>query len=217
MTLAEQFELLVGKTGRSVREIEQSAGVPVDTLRNILRGVSNDPGVAKVHKLARALGTTLDGIFGDQGGPEEAVELPILFNTGGGPFLPTERYAQTVLGEFPAVPIRNVPISEQWYENLIGESVNRRIPSGSLMHVVSSRATSYYHNNIVIVERSRFGGSLLERTAKVIKFANTGHELWPDSTDPEWQEPIVLNDNLKDETMTAEIVGVVKQAIIRLS
>lgn len=46
--------------------------------------------------------------------------------------------------------------------------------------------------DLVIVERKRFGGQMIERTAKRVRQTADGYELWPESTDPAHQEPIRL-------------------------
>ncbi len=47
--------------------------------------------------------------------------------------------------------------------------------------------------DLVIVERSRFEGQMIERTAKRLRRTADGYELWPESTDPAHQEPIKLH------------------------
>lgn len=46
--------------------------------------------------------------------------------------------------------------------------------------------------DLVIVERRRYDGQMVERTAKRVRLAADGFELWPESTDPAHQEPIRL-------------------------
>lgn len=47
--------------------------------------------------------------------------------------------------------------------------------------------------DLVIVEKSRFEGQMIERTAKRLRRTADGYELWPESTDPAHQEPIKLD------------------------
>lgn len=47
--------------------------------------------------------------------------------------------------------------------------------------------------DLVIVERRRYEGQMVERTAKRLRRTADGFELWPESTDPNHQEPIKLN------------------------
>lgn len=52
--------------------------------------------------------------------------------------------------------------------------------------------------DLVIVERRRFAGQMVERTAKRLKKTAKGMELWPESFEPEHQEPIALYEPHED-------------------
>lgn len=56
--------------------------------------------------------------------------------------------------------------------------------------------------DLAVVERRRFGGQMVERTAKRVRLAADGFELWPESTDPAHQEPIRLYRPNGDEEVT---------------
>lgn len=60
-------------------------------------------------------------------------------------------------------------------------------------------------NDLVIVERSRYDGQMIERTAKRIRQTADGYELWPESNDPAHQIPIKLNSANDDENV--RIIG----------
>jgi hypothetical protein len=47
---------------------------------------------------------------------------------------------------------------------------------------------------LVVVERSRYGGQMIERTAKRLKQGPKGLELWPESFEEEHQGPISLSE-----------------------
>lgn len=59
--------------------------------------------------------------------------------------------------------------------------------------------------DLVIVERWRFGGQMVERTAKRLRKSAKGIELWPESFEPEHQEPIALYE--PDEDVDVRIVA----------
>jgi transcriptional regulator with XRE-family HTH domain len=59
--------------------------------------------------------------------------------------------------------------------------------------------------DLAVVERRRFGGQMVERTAKRVRLAADGFELWPESTDPQHQEPIRLYRPTGDEEI--EVIG----------
>jgi transcriptional regulator with XRE-family HTH domain len=62
-----------------------------------------------------------------------------------------------------------------------------------------------FEDDLVIVQRSRFGGQMIERTAKRVRRTSRGTELWPDSTDPAHQEPIALYDSSPE--IEVQIIG----------
>lgn len=61
--------------------------------------------------------------------------------------------------------------------------------------------------DLVIVERRRFDGQMVERTAKRLRRSAKGLELWPESKEPEHQDPIVLYE--PDEDIDVRIMAVV--------
>jgi SOS-response transcriptional repressor LexA len=64
--------------------------------------------------------------------------------------------------------------------------------------------------DVVVVERRR--GPAVERTVKRLKIVGGQFELWPESTHPRWQSPIVVTPNgamHEGDGTTVEIVGLV--------
>lgn len=59
-------------------------------------------------------------------------------------------------------------------------------------------------NDLVIVQLTRHNGQEVMRTAKRVRKTATGFELWPESTDPNHQEPLLLNG---DEDADIQIIG----------
>ena len=59
--------------------------------------------------------------------------------------------------------------------------------------------------DLAIVERKRFDGQMVERTAKRVRQAADGYELWPESNDPAHQEPIRLYRVPDDEDI--QVIG----------
>jgi len=77
-----------------------------------------------------------------------------------------------------------------------GESVNRKAQDGDkiaiLMYEYAPR--TFREGDYVVAERRR--GDLIECTVKLVKGSErTGWELWPDSTDPRYQEPLRLGEH----------------------
>lgn len=103
----------------------------------------------------------------------------------------------------------------QWLEEVVGDSMNKLIPSGSLVHVVDAIEMGYAPTggHIVVVERRR--GHTRERTLKQIERSSDGVKLWPRSTNPKWQSAIELAPDSGEEDVEVQIVGLVIQAIRR--
>lgn len=100
----------------------------------------------------------------------------------------------------------------QWLEEVVGDSINKKIPEGGFAHVVSAIELGYEprEGDFVVVERRRAGGHLRERTIKQIRIGGGGRvELWPMSTNPKWSEPLVLTAGAENEEIEVQIVALV--------
>lgn len=99
------------------------------------------------------------------------------------------------------------PISHQFGLLIDGNCLNKIANHGDrliCLDVIKS-STDVGPNDLVIVERSRFSGQMVERTAKRIRQTADGYELWPESNDPAHQAPIKLNGAQEGETI--RIIG----------
>ncbi len=81
------------------------------------------------------------------------------------------------------------------------------INHGDFVHCVDAVDISYYprHGDIVEVERLRNGGSERELTLKLIEMTPTGYVLRPRSTNPRFQEPLLLNQGLNADEEEYEV------------
>jgi SOS-response transcriptional repressor LexA len=97
----------------------------------------------------------------------------------------------------PAAP--DAPAEWQYAFTVEGTSLDKIAKPGDILvclDCIKSRI-DIQDGDLVIVEWSRFGGQMVERTAKRIRRAISGIELWPESNDPDFQEPLML-DGAKD-------------------
>ncbi|GJD65153.1 LexA family protein [Methylobacterium frigidaeris] len=92
-----------------------------------------------------------------------------------------------------------------------GTSINKVAPDGAYLTCIDTIALGYEvrEGDLVIVERTRDGGHLRERTAKRYRRNGDTHELWPDSSDPHWTSPIVIDPDHEAEDVSVQIVGLV--------
>lgn len=105
----------------------------------------------------------------------------------------------------PALP--DNPLSHQFGLVIDGNCLNRIANHGDrlvCLDIIKS-GVDIHANDLVIVERSRFAGQMVERTAKRIRQTADGYELWPESNDPAHQTPIKLDGAQEGETV--RIIG----------
>lgn len=96
---------------------------------------------------------------------------------------------------------------EQYALKVVGPSVEKVIPDGAFAICVSywEARSGIQAGDLVHVERRR--GDLVEATVKRVRENYDGYELWPESNDPQHQNPVALNEH--DDTESVEIVGLV--------
>jgi transcriptional regulator with XRE-family HTH domain len=90
-------------------------------------------------------------------------------------------------------PHPDYPVEAQYDLVVVGTSINRVAMDGYRLRVVdlAKMGGGYSTGDLVIVERTE--GNLVETTAKRVRRRTTGEEeLWPDSDDPQWQSPLVV-------------------------
>ena len=84
----------------------------------------------------------------------------------------------------------------EWQFSLIveGNCLNKKASHGDRLVCLDTikSGVDVEADDLVIVERKRFDGQMVERTAKRVRQAADGFELWPESTDPAHQDPIRL-------------------------
>ena len=60
------------------KQLSQASGVPLGTINKLMSGVTDNPKLPTVQAIARAMGTTVDGIAGSAAAPENASGMPAL-------------------------------------------------------------------------------------------------------------------------------------------
>ncbi|MCT4654259.1 MAG: LexA family transcriptional regulator [Cohaesibacter sp.] len=106
---------------------------------------------------------------------------------------PTE-YAATVM-------MPGYPQEHQFALTVRGESLNKIAPNGATLHcieLINGGAWDIKEGELVIVQRSKFQGQMIETTAKRVR-KNGNWELWPESDHPDFQEPLKVADYQKED------------------
>jgi transcriptional regulator with XRE-family HTH domain len=114
--------------------------------------------------------------------------------------------------KYPPLPIgpdpRYSPI-KQFALRVRGESMNKTVRDGAYIVCVTwaELGRGPRDNDLVVVERRRDG--LVETTVKRIRLENKKVLLLPDSDDPRWQTPLVLEGGLENDEIAviALVIG----------
>lgn len=176
------------------------------------RGVSPD----QAERYARAYRSTAEWLLfgrGDQTGKPKAsgeITLPIRYEVAASGFLERDELPQRPYGFHTVPSVAPYAGTPQWLERVISDSMDLLLPVGSLVHVVDAITLEYEprHGDIVIVERSRAQGALVERTIKQVVLTPAGPELWPRSHNARHQSAISLHDgDGSSDDLTVQIVG----------
>jgi hypothetical protein len=222
--VADRLDELGRNPFEAARDAELERGFINDLLQNKKRTVKGE----NLKKLAKALDWTVADLL------EEAisapprrqvpltgsdVKLPIRYEVAAGAWHAVDEVADEELGFADAPRIPGYEQFPQWYERVRGDSFNRKIPDGALVHVVDAIAMGYApkHEDVVVVMRRRAGGAFFERSVKQVELSAAGILLWPRSFNEKWSKPLDLTQGLSEgEDASVEIVGKVLRAYIGL-
>ena len=186
------------------------AGLGETYVRDILRGRTR-PTVRNLQKLADAFGVPLSYLTGEE--PESLRmmrggigKVKVKGRVAANAWLSVEDMDFGYDDEEWIPSASGYP--EEWQFGLIveGNCLNKIAHHGDRLVCldVILASVSIKENDLVIVERSRFAGQMIERTAKRVRQAADGFELWPESTDPAHQHPIKLYQDTEDQV---QVIG----------
>jgi SOS-response transcriptional repressor LexA len=98
------------------------------------------------------------------------------------------------------------PTTEQWAEQIEGDSIDKLYPHGSFIHVVSviGSGVELKSGHLVVVQR--WDGHKRERTVKRVFRNGDAFEMVGESNNPRWNKPFTLPDT---DDQTVEVVGIV--------
>lgn len=230
--IAERLDAL----GLSEREASLAAFGNGGTLRNMRTGSSKNPGVDTFQKLAPVLKVAPAWLaFGDEAeaggrvhaladyrqkpGRAPAATVPLVGEVAAGRWLDVDQAVDEPLysdGPIPADPAHAPEL--QFAVQVRGTSINRVAKDGAILVCLDVQRARLKPKDasLVVVERRRHGGSEIERTVKRLRIDGAVHSLWPDSTDPKWQDAIDLSTDDGDETVQVQIIGLVSLVVERL-
>jgi hypothetical protein len=142
--------------------------------------------------------------------------LPIRHRVQAGAWLQADLYRHHDYGEGPIPADPRLPVESQWLEEVVGESMNRVLPSGALIHVFDAIAIDYTprDGDLVVVERSRHQGREIERSVKQVRMHGRSIEFIGNSNLPEFNEPIPYREGSEDDVVV-RIAGWVRHSILK--
>jgi hypothetical protein len=217
------LEQAMATSGLSANELAQKSKVNRATIFRALKpGYEFVTSSRTVAKLAEAMGVPgPEGsaeLYNPAPGPTNVV-LPIIHEVGAGVWRSVDDYVDPNPEVYPVAEYLPAYAKwPQWIEAVRGDSYNKKVPDGSLVHVVDAIAMGYEprHGDTVVVVRRRHQGAMIERTLKEVEQTPTGFELWPRSFNPKWNEPLNYTADTKEgEDIEVEIAGKVVRAYIR--
>jgi len=202
----------------SMADISRLSGVPYDSVNKYMRGDIDKPRGNTLEKLALALDTTR--LFLQEGLTDAKVmpSKPIPFRgevaagiwlEAGDLSLEPERY-------LPFNPAPQFPDGSVYCLTVRGDSMDRVAPEGSTLVCVDTYAAgiAIRDQDMVIVERQREQGGLIEVTAKRVRQVPGGYELVPESTNPRWQ-PVFLSSQSKTPDDVVRVIARVEYVLLK--
>jgi SOS-response transcriptional repressor LexA len=136
--------------------------------------------------------------------------LAVRYRVEAGPWREVEDMAMAYGEHDVPVPPRFAGFA-QWLEEVVGDSMDRLIQPGRLVHVIDAIDMGYTpaDGDIVVVERERAG--LRERTLKQVEITGRRVLLWPRSSNPRWQQALDVSSGLREDPseIIVQVVGLV--------
>lgn len=142
----------------------------------------------------------------------EVTTLPVVGEVAAGVWLEEVGFEEPH-EHIPVVPDSRFAGMRQFALRVRGPSMNLLINEPEYVVCVDAidMGREPKNNDIVVVTRTRRAGHLRETTLKQVEIKGRTVELWPRSSDPKFQTPVVLNDNEGDDVsveITAYVIAV---------
>lgn len=204
MIRADRVQRRLDDLGLNPFSAARQAGLEAGYIRDILRDKIKEPGAAKLTALATVLRCSPDYLMGLVENPGNrpgyynskdltvVVDMPIRHEVAAGNWLATDELHDQPLGSAPTALVPQYAGFSQWLDRVRGDSMDRILPDGALVHVVDAIEIRYEpkHDDLVIVTRTRAQGAFIERSVKQVAVTPQGVQLWPRSHNARWNLPL---------------------------
>lgn len=202
---------------RTATDAAKALGIPYPTYaahENGSRQYESDEAIAYARKFKVAIEWLLTGKAGaiTPLTSKPLASVPIIGIVRAGAWQDVEAGDESVYEVVPAAP--DAPADMQYAYRVEGTSLNKIADAGDILVCLDCIKSNVdiRDGDLVVVERSRFSGQMIERTAKRIRRTTAGIELWPESTDPLHQAPIVLDGRTDgDVEIRAKVLWIMKR------
>jgi SOS-response transcriptional repressor LexA len=220
MDTVERLEWAMRHAGRRNKaEVARAIKVNPVTFRSYFTNHAEPP-LEVCLKLSHLLGVSGRWLFDGTGKPDavsqepvtiqpEEQALPIRFLVQAGAWLEIDDlsdYKAETLGLSSIAASPRFPITEQWVEKIVGDSLDKIFQDGTFIHVVSLVGSGIELKSGALVVVERVDGQKRERTVKRAIKDDEGFKLVGESNNPRWNKPFPVTDA---DHVTIEIVGVV--------
>jgi SOS-response transcriptional repressor LexA len=213
----KRLEQLIDESGLDMKAVSIKAGLNASYVRDALRRGRGGK-IENLQKIAAALGVSFNYLLTGRDIPDQKNVVPVQ-----GSVQPVPVRGQTAAGrwmEFDETSLTYADIpavktelgGQQFAFQVVGPSMDkRRIHDGDYVICVSfwGHVREPRTGDIVVVERKR--GPTFERTVKELVVKPGQIELWPRSTDPRFQAPLVVSADewTESDGTVVEMVGLV--------
>jgi SOS-response transcriptional repressor LexA len=199
------------QVGKSAAAVSIEAGFNDGYIRDMRRKNNALPGVDRIEALAKVLDVKPGWLAFGEGGDTTGGGILVRGEVAAGLWLEVGALDETTFDETPLRPDPRFPDDAQFALGVRGTSINRIAQPGDLLLCLDYAMTGIEpkQGSIVIVERRRAQAGVREVTAKRIERKGSLVYLHPDSDDPRWQEPIILDGKKVHEDEEVAIIAIV--------
>lgn len=208
LTLGQKIRSAREKAGLTQTQLGDAVGVTRAAVSQ-WESDSNGPTLQTMLRICSVLGLTPDGLNPIQLRSEPlSAGLAVKGEVRAGAWLELDGEPQDH-GTIPATPDSRFLHVPQYALKVVGTSMNKIASQGQYVIVASwaELGQELRDGDLVVVQRNRV--TTQEVTMKRARRGASGWELWPESTDPRWQEPVFLDDGGPETEVTVigKVIG----------
>lgn len=219
--IGDRIRLAREQRGLTQGELAERIGMTQTGVASIEAGGVKRP--KRLFEIAKALGKTpefLLGIAADANGHtaqqhEKRIalsgETPVIGYVAAGVWLEADVTDDPPFDPVPVAPNPAYGEGAQFGLMVRGNSIDRVASDGDVVVCLDIGITGLEprDGDLVVFERRRHQEGLREVTVKRLRRTRAGVELWPESNDPKWQDPMRLLPEKMDEGDDGRIIALV--------